>query len=167
LITNIKNMNDLQYGLQNPIFYAMLADLERERNPETAFSTLERALHESARSGNVFFDAALHRRRGQYLRRMSTPDLVGAETAFKQAVLVAQAQGARTHKLLASFDLARLYCDTAREQGAHYILAPALVGFDPTPELPEIAEAQKLLASLGQESEARSAAGLARNDSEA
>jgi hypothetical protein len=31
---------------------------------------------------------------------------------------------------------------------AHAILAPALEGFAPTPEMPEIAEAQALLAAL-------------------
>jgi hypothetical protein len=32
---------------------------------------------------------------------------------------------------------------------AHDVLAPALEGFSPTPEMPEIAEAQALLGAFG------------------
>jgi hypothetical protein len=44
--------------------------------------------------------------------------------------------------------LATLYQSTARPADAHAVLAPALDGFAPTPEMPEIAEAQSLLAAL-------------------
>ena len=37
---------------------------------------------------------------------------------------------------------------TGRAVEAHTVLAPALEGFAPTPEMPEIAEAQALLATL-------------------
>jgi hypothetical protein len=37
---------------------------------------------------------------------------------------------------------------TRRPADAHAVLAPALEGFSPTPEFPEIAEAQTLLANL-------------------
>ena len=37
-----------------------------------------------------------------------------------------------------------------RPVDAHAVLAPALEGFSPTPEMPEIAEAQALLAELSQ-----------------
>ena len=41
--------------------------------------------------------------------------------------------------------LAKLYQSTGRPAEAHAVLAPALEGFAPTPEMPEIAEAQALL----------------------
>jgi tetratricopeptide (TPR) repeat protein len=44
--------------------------------------------------------------------------------------------------------LAKLYQSTARLAEAHAVLAPALEGFAPTPEMPEIAEAQALLTAL-------------------
>jgi hypothetical protein len=50
--------------------------------------------------------------------------------------------------LLASLLLARLYQSTGRPAEAHAVLAPALEGFAPTPEMPEIAEAQALLGKL-------------------
>ena len=57
-------------------------------------------------------------------------------------------QGARSFGLLAALKLAKLYQSTARPVEAHDILAPALEGFSPTPEMPEIAEGQALLAAL-------------------
>jgi hypothetical protein len=44
--------------------------------------------------------------------------------------------------------LAKLYRLTGRPAEAHAVLAPALEGFAPTPEMPEIAEAQALLVAI-------------------
>jgi hypothetical protein len=43
---------------------------------------------------------------------------------------------------------AKLYHSTGRAAEAHAVLAPALEGFAPTPEMPEIVEAQALLRAL-------------------
>ena len=57
-------------------------------------------------------------------------------------------QGTRSFELRAALALAKLYQSTARPVEAHGVLAPALKGFSPTPEMPEIAEAQALLSRL-------------------
>jgi hypothetical protein len=49
---------------------------------------------------------------------------------------------------VASHALAKLYQSSARPADAREVLTPALDGFSPTPEMPEIAEAQALLESL-------------------
>ena len=61
--------------------------------------------------------------------------------------------------LLAALSLAKLYQSTGRPAEAHAVLAPALEGFSPTPEMPEIAEAQALLAALAETDEVKSAEG--------
>jgi hypothetical protein len=71
-----------------------------------------------------------------------------AEEAFQTAIAVAREQGSRSFCLQASFALAKLYQSTGRPAEAHAVLAPALEGFAPTPEMPEIAEAQALMESL-------------------
>ena len=71
-----------------------------------------------------------------------------AEEAFQTAIAIAKGQGARGYALLASLSLAKLYQSTGRHDDAHAILAPALEGFSPTPEMPEIAEAQALLVAI-------------------
>ena len=71
-----------------------------------------------------------------------------AEDAYLAAIAIAQEQGARSFGLQAALKLAKLYQSTGRPVEAHAVLAPALKDFAPTPEMPEIAEAQTLLARL-------------------
>ena len=51
-------------------------------------------------------------------------------------------------ELRAVLSLAKLYQSTGRSADAYAVLAPALEGFAPTLEMPEIAEAQALLSRL-------------------
>ena len=71
-----------------------------------------------------------------------------AEEAFLTAIAVAKQQAARSFGLRAALSLAKLYQSTNRPVEAHAVLAPALEGFSPTPEMPEIAEAQALLVAI-------------------
>lgn len=80
--------------------------------------------------------------------RCKPSDVAAIEAAFAAAIAVARSQGARSFELRASLDLGRLYCANHREGEAGDPLRSALVGFTETPELPEIAEAHRLLASL-------------------
>ena len=71
-----------------------------------------------------------------------------AEEAFQTAIAIAEGQGARGYASLACHSLAKLYQSTGRPDDAQAILAPALDDCSPTPEMPEIAEAQPLLGRL-------------------
>jgi hypothetical protein len=71
-----------------------------------------------------------------------------AEEAFRAAIDVARQQSARSLHLQAALALAELYQSTGRLADAHTVLAPALEGFSPTPEMPEIAEAQARMERL-------------------
>ena len=75
-------------------------------------------------------------------------DTSAAEEAFRQAIDVANTQGARSYVLVASLSLAKLYQSTGCPVEAHAVLAPALEGFARTPEMSEIAEAQARLGGL-------------------
>ena len=76
------------------------------------------------------------------------PQIRLAEEAFLAAIAVARHQKARSFELRAALALAKLYQATAHPAEARAVLAPALEGFATTPEMPEIAEAQALLAAL-------------------
>jgi tetratricopeptide (TPR) repeat protein len=95
--------------------------------------------------------------RGDILLTRNPADPTPAEDAYRTAVAIAKQQGARSYELLASLALAKLYQSTSRPVEAHATLAPALEGFAPTPEMPEIAEAQALLATLGETEEVKAA----------
>jgi adenylate cyclase len=98
-------------------------------------------------------DALLHRIRGAILLKRDPANSAPAEEAFLAAIAIAQAQKARSFELQAALALAKLYQSTARPAEAHAVLAQALEGFPPTPEMPEIAEAQALLEGLARSGE--------------
>ena len=100
------------------------------------------------RTSGRAFEAELHRARGDILPKCDPTNPAPAEDAFTTAIALAKRQEARGYALLASLSLAKLYKATSRSAEAHAVLAPALEGFSPTPEMPEIAEAQALLVAI-------------------
>ena len=100
------------------------------------------------RTGHRAFEAELHRARGEILLKHDSANSAPAEEAFLTAIAVAKQQGTRSFELRAALALAKLYQSTGRPVDAHAVLAPALEGFAPTPEMPEIAEAQALLVAI-------------------
>ena len=128
---------------------ALLAELETESlGAERALARLDEALA-PADQGEVRSELAfVHRLRGEILLKRDAAKPAEAEEAFQTAIAIAKSQSARSHALQASLSLAKLFQSTGRPLEAHAVLAPALEGFAPTPEMPEIAEAQALIERL-------------------
>jgi predicted ATPase len=132
-----------------PSFYGMLSELEAIRGDMVgALATIDAGLAIAEETGEHYTDPYLNRLRGEFLLIRSPAATAAAEEAFQTAVVIAKGQGARGYVLSASHSLAKLYLSTGRPAEAHAVLAPALEGFSPTPEMPEIAEAQTLLATV-------------------
>jgi hypothetical protein len=132
-----------------PWFHGLLAELEVAANHEdVALASIYKGLEIAAETGDRFADSYLHRKRGDILLKQDSLNPAPAEDAHRIAIAVAQQQGARSYELLASLALAKLHQSTARLAEAHTVLAAALRGFSPTPEMPEIAEAQALRERL-------------------
>jgi predicted ATPase len=108
----------------------------------------DEALALADETGEHQSDAFLHRLRGEILLKRDPANTAPAEDAFLTAIAIAQQQKARSFELRAALSLAKLYHSRDRPADAHAVLASALKGFSPTPELPEIAEAQTLLSAL-------------------
>jgi hypothetical protein len=81
-----------------------------------------------------------------------------AEEAFLTSIAIAQQQKAKSFELRAALALPKLYQSINRAADAHAVLTPALEGFSATPELPDIEEAQRLLAALVETDEVKNAA---------
>jgi tetratricopeptide (TPR) repeat protein len=126
-----------------------LAEAEAQGgDPGRAVAILDETLATCDRTGYRAFEAELHRVRGDILLQRDPVNPALAEEALLAAIAVANQQGTRSFELRAALALAKLYQSTARSAEAHAVLAPALEGFAPTAEMPEIAEAQALLAAL-------------------
>ena len=134
-----------------------LAEAEaRSGDVDRALAILDEALATCERTGHRAFEAELHRARGEILPKRDRSNPAPAEEAFLTAIAVAKQQGTRSFELRAALALAKLYQSTGRHADAHAVLAPALEGFTP-PEMPEIAEAQALLAALAETEEGKAA----------
>jgi predicted ATPase len=129
-----------------PAVLGLLAQLESAAGDlERAHSAIDEGLAMAQHGGQNYTISFLHRLRGDLLFKVN-PD--PAEAAYQVAVEVAERQGMRTFRLLASVSLAKLYQSTRRPADAHGVLAKTLEGFAPTPEMPEIGEAQALMERL-------------------
>ena len=143
-----------------PLIQGLLAELEAEgQDAEGASNRIDGALALAVETGERWTDALLHRIRGDILLKVRPDDPAPAEQAFLAAIAVAREQGARSFCLQAALKLAKLYQSAARPVEAHAVLAPALEGFTPTPEFPEIEEAETLLDTLAKDDRVRDALG--------
>ena len=102
-------------------------------------------------------DAEIHRIRGEILLKKHAPTPRPPKTPTAPRSPSPSARKPRSFELRAAHSLAKLYQLTRRLAEAHAVLAPALQGFLPTPEMPEIAEAQALLATLAQSDDVKAA----------
>ena len=91
----------------------------------------------------------MHRIRAEILLKRDPADTAAAEQSLQAAIAIAQSQKARSFELRAALSLAKLYRAANRDADAHAVLAPAVEGFPPTQQFPELTEAQALLAALG------------------
>jgi class 3 adenylate cyclase/predicted ATPase len=131
-----------------PLYQGLLAEFEGDSDADGALTSIDEALALAGETGEHWTDACLHRLRGEILLKRDPANAAPAEEALLTAIAVAQRQKAKSFKLRAALSLAKLYQSTNRPADAHAVLAPPLAGFSPTPEFPEIEEAQTLLATL-------------------
>ncbi len=126
-----------------------LAEAEaRADDLDHALAILDEALATCERTGHRSFESELHRARGEMLLKRDPANPAPAEEALQTAIAVAKQQATRSFGLRAALSLAKLYQSTGRPIEAQAVLSDALEGFAPTPEMPEIAEAQALMESL-------------------
>ena len=163
-------LEDMRRGVeqlreQNILFFdgllkIALAEAEaRAGDSGRAVAILDEALARCDRAEYRAFEAELHRTRGEMLLNRHPANPAPAEEAFLTAIAVAKQQGTRSFELRAALSLAKMYQSISRPADAHAVLAPALDGFALTPEMPEITEAQALLARLAEMEEIKSAEG--------
>jgi tetratricopeptide (TPR) repeat protein len=137
------------YLLFNPLYAKLLADVETGAGrAESALNLVNETVSEAEQTGQSWFDAELYRARGELLLQCGRPETTASEAAFKHAIDVTRRQQTRAFELRSALSLAKLYQSSGRAADARAVLAPALEGFSPTQEFPEIEQAQALLGAL-------------------
>jgi predicted ATPase len=128
--------------------YSTLAYGEAEVGDfDAALRSIETAIIEQ--DGQHFWDSEAHRIRANITLKRDPADSATAEASLQTAISTARRQHARSFELRAALDLSKMFHAVGRNADAHAVLAPALEGFAPTPEMPEIAEALALMQRLG------------------
>lgn len=131
------------------LYTGLLAELEAETlGAESALARIDEAFGLSNQVEHRCSLSFLHRLRGNILRKRDLTNSAPAEEAFLTAITIAMQQSARSPRLLAALALTKLHELTGRTANALAVLGPALAGFSPTSEMPEIAEAQAMLSRL-------------------
>jgi predicted ATPase len=115
---------------------------------------------ELERTEERWYEAEVHRIRGEILLKRDPADTAAPEQSFQAAIAIAQSQKARSFELRAALSLAKLYRVANRNADADALLAPAVEGFPSTRQFPELTEAQTLLAALSESDAVKSAAAL-------
>ncbi|HEV2099277.1 MAG TPA: hypothetical protein VGR45_10165 [Stellaceae bacterium] len=110
---------------------------------------LDNALAELERTEQRYYEAEMHRIHGEILLKCRPADTAAAEQSLQAAIAIAQSQKARSFELRAALALAKLYHAGNRDTDAYAVLAPAVEGFPPTQQFPELTEAQTFLSALG------------------
>ena len=132
-----------------PGFEAALAEAEASAGETVAgLRRLDDALAELEATEARWYEAEMHRIRGEILLKRDPADTAAAERSLQAAITVAQSQKARSFELRAALSLAKFYRAANRDADAHAVLAPAVEGFPPTQQFPELTEAQALLSAL-------------------
>jgi class 3 adenylate cyclase/tetratricopeptide (TPR) repeat protein len=149
LTEGLASLDALEIEVHGTWTRGLLADaLSWAGRRSEALSILDDALALSARTGVAWFDAELHRRKGELLLAQPHADPPAAEMELRHAIEVARDQSARMFELRAAVSLSRLWLAQERRVEARELLAPLFLWFTEGFDRPDLQEAKALLDEL-------------------
>lgn len=116
--------------------------------PEDGLGALRAALTLVDKMGGYWWEAELHRLRGQLLLQQEFPDETQAEKCFQQALAVARRQQAKSLELRAVMGLCRLWRQQNKQEAALQLLTGLCNWFTEGWETADLIEAKALLGTL-------------------
>jgi predicted ATPase len=132
-----------------PYFVSLAAAAYGDRGEsEEGLGLLDEVLSETGSSGMRYWDAELHRLKGELLLSLPEADCNAAEACFKQAVDVARGQNTKSLELRAATSLSRLWYDQAKPEAARALLAPIYQWFSEGFNTADLQQARALLDEL-------------------
>jgi predicted ATPase len=135
--------------LNQPFLLSLLAQTcEKAGETGEAMDLLGKALEIADRSDERWFEAELHRLKGDWIIAHRPAEEAEAEACLHRAVAVAQKQGAKMWELRAATSLAQFRRDHGERRAACDVLAPIYGWFTEGFETPDLREARALLDGL-------------------
>ena len=135
--------------MEVPMYLCLLAGMcTKAGQPSEALELLTEALDQAGTAEGRWFEAELHRLRGEALLALSSEGTAEAETCWRRAIAIAREQGARLWELRAARDLARCWAEQGEQRKARSLLAPIYGRFTEGLDMPDLIEAKVLLEAL-------------------
>jgi predicted ATPase len=132
-----------------PLVLGLLAEAQQRASRHAeVLATAEGALAQATQTGQLLWDSALHRLRGESLLAAQPAGDEEGETCLIRAVDVARSQQARLFELRAATSLARLWRDQGRSSEARALLAPVYGWFTEGFDTGDLVAARVLLEEL-------------------
>jgi predicted ATPase len=145
----IESLHSIGIQMFRPYYLALLGECCRQAGAvDEGLSVLEEAQTVADCTGEHWWDAELHRLKGEMLLSQSRQNRSAAKTCFDQALAVAQSQNAKSLELRAAMSLARLWRDQGKAQQARELLAPVFGWFTEGFDTRDLKEAKALLEEL-------------------
>ena len=134
---------------QRPHFLSMLAEVHRSLGqPEAGLTALSEALTLVETTGERYYEAELHRLKGELLLQHAAPEVSHAEACFQQALDIARCQQAKSLELRAAMSLGRLWQQQGKRQEARALLAGVYHWFTEGFDTADLQEAKALLHAV-------------------
>ena len=128
---------------------AMMAEaLRKSARSSEALNVVTEAIATSQRGGGRYFEAELHRIKGELLLGQSPCAGEAGENCLVQALEIASRQGAKSLELRASMSLSRLWQRQGKRDEARKLLAEIYGWFTEGFETADLREARTLLEEL-------------------
>lgn len=135
--------------VEGPRFLELLAGVYHAiGEDDTALGTLESGITMSALHGNVYWDAEMHRVKGDILLTRGGSEKEKGEESIRRAVKIAQAQKARALELRAAISLSRHLQGEGKTAEARETLVNIYDQLDEGQDTPDMIEATALLEQL-------------------
>jgi predicted ATPase len=132
-----------------PYHLALLAEVSAQVGQTTeGLEALAEALATLPKSGTLWWEAELHRLRGELLLQHAVAQPGEAETCFQQALDIARRQQAKSLELRAAMSLTRLWQHQGKRTEAHQLLAEVYGWFTEGFDTADLQEARALLEAL-------------------
>ena len=135
--------------LARPYYLALLAEASGQVGQAgEGLPLLAEALAVVHKNGERWWEAELHRLKGELLLILSPENQVDAEACFRQALDIARRQQAKSLELRAAMSLSRLWQRQDKRDEAHRLLAEIYGWFTEGFDTADLQEAMALLEAL-------------------
>jgi predicted ATPase len=145
----IESLRSIGIQMFRPYYLALLGECCRQGGAvDEGVSVLEEAQTVADRTSEHWWDAELHRLKGELLLLQSRQNKSEVKTCFDRALGVARSQNAKSLELRAAMSMARLWRDQGKRDEARDLLAPVYGWFTEGFDTRDLKEAKALLDEL-------------------